>query len=68
MFRLMRSLLLGNFITRLSGEALCQNIRFDYFIDDFSSVDSKGLNYQDFEVLFHVNKQSPDIAGGVHVR
>ena len=32
-----------------------------------SSVDSKGLNYQDCEVLFHVNKQSPDIAGGVHV-
>ena len=31
------------------------------------SVDSKGLNHQDCEVLFHVNKQSPDIAGGVHV-
>ena len=43
------------------------NIRFDYFIDDFSSVGSKGLNYQDCEVLFHVNKQSPDIAFGVHV-
>ena len=26
------------------------------------SVDSKGLNHQDCEVLFHVNKQSPDIA------
>ena len=24
------------------------------------SVDSKGLNHQDCEVLFHVNKQSPD--------
>ena len=32
-----------------------------------SNVDSKGLNYQNCEVLFHVNKQSPDIAGGVHV-
>ena len=31
------------------------------------SVDSRGLNHQDCEVLFHVNKQSPDIAGGVHV-
>ena len=31
------------------------------------SIDSKGLNHQDCEVLFHVNKQSPDIAGGVHV-
>ena len=25
------------------------------------------MNHQDCEVLFHVNKQSPDIAGGVHV-
>ena len=31
------------------------------------SVDSKGLSHQDCEVLFHVSKQSPDIAGGVHV-
>ena len=31
------------------------------------SVDSRRLNHQDCEVLFHVNKQSPDIAGGVHV-
>ena len=31
------------------------------------SVDSKGLSHQDCEVLFHVNKQSPGIAGGVHV-
>ena len=29
------------------------------------SVDSRGLSHQDCEVLFHVNKQSPDIAGGV---
>ena len=31
------------------------------------SVDSRGLSHQDCEVLFHVNKQSSDIAGGVHV-
>ena len=31
------------------------------------SVDSRGLSHQDCEALFHVNKQSPDIAGGVHV-
>merc|ERR1712065_43487 len=35
--------------------------------DDLSGVDSKGLNYQDCEVLVRINKQSPDIAGGVHV-
>ena len=29
--------------------------------------DSKGLNYQDCEVLTPINKQSPDIAGGVSV-
>ena len=43
------------------------NIKFDSFIDDLSSVDSKGLSYQDCEVLFQVNKQSTDTAGGVHV-
>ena len=32
-----------------------------------SSVDIRGLNHQDCEALFHVNKQSPDIARGVHV-
>ena len=31
------------------------------------SVDSRALSHQDCEVLFHVNKQSPDIAGGVRV-
>merc|ERR1712064_134355 len=44
-----------------------KNIGFDSFIDDLSSVDSKGLNYQNCEVLVRINKQSPDIAGGVHV-
>merc|ERR1711972_380949 len=42
-------------------------IGFDSYIDDLSSVDSKGLSDKTCEVLVHINKQSPDIAGGVHV-
>merc|ERR1719265_1979713 len=42
-------------------------IGFDSFIDDLSSVDSKGLSDKTCEVLVRINKQSPDIAGGVHV-
>ena len=30
------------------------------------SVDSRGLSHQDCELLFHVNRESPDTAGGVH--
>jgi S-adenosylmethionine synthetase len=44
-----------------------RNIGFDSFVNDLSSVDSKGLNCDDCEVLVRINKQSPDIAGGVHV-
>merc|ERR1712036_81013 len=42
-------------------------IGFDSFVDSLSSVDSKGLSYKTCEVLVRINKQSPDIAGGVHV-
>merc|ERR1719230_931849 len=44
-----------------------QGIGFDSYVDDLSSVDSKGLCDKTCEVLVRINKQSPDIAGGVHV-
>ena len=48
-------------------QSVVQKIGIDSFIDDLSSVDSKGLNCQDCEVLFHVNKQSTNITDSVHV-
>merc|ERR1711907_505168 len=44
-----------------------KGIGYDSFVDDLSSVDSKGLSCDTCEVLVRINKQSPDIAGGVHV-
>merc|ERR1711985_118013 len=44
-----------------------RKIGFNSFVDDMSSVDSKGLDFKTCEVLVRINKQSPDIAGGVHV-
>merc|ERR1712228_788730 len=44
-----------------------EKIGFDSYEDDLSSVDSKGLSFKTCEVLVRINKQSPDIAGGVHV-
>jgi len=44
-----------------------KKIGFDSFVDDLSSVESKGLSCDTCEVLVRINKQSPDIAGGVHV-
>merc|ERR1712100_239850 len=44
-----------------------KGIGYDSYVDDMSSVDSKGLSCDTAEVLVKINKQSPDIAGGVHV-
>jgi len=44
-----------------------EKIGFDSYEEDLSSVNSKGLNHKTCEVLVRINKQSPDIAGGVHV-
>jgi len=44
-----------------------KQIGYDSFVNDMSSVDSKGLSCKTCEVLVKINKQSPDIAGGVHV-
>merc|ERR1711985_2866 len=48
------------------GKAV-EGIGYDSFEDALDSVDSKGLNFRDCEVQVRINKQSPDIAGGVHV-
>merc|ERR1719333_1429207 len=44
-----------------------REIGFSSFVDDLSSAASKGLSCDTCEVLVRINKQSPDIAGGVHV-
>merc|ERR1719298_356887 len=44
-----------------------QGIGYDSFVDDLSSVESKGLSCWSQEVKVCINKQSPDIAGGVHI-
>merc|ERR1711966_22239 len=44
-----------------------KEIGFSSFVDDLSSVASKGLSCETCEVLVRINKQSPDIAGGVHI-
>merc|ERR1712060_955259 len=47
--------------------AAVAKIGYDSFVDDLSSVDSKGLSDKTCEVIVRINKQSPDTAGGVHV-
>merc|ERR1712070_407169 len=44
-----------------------KKIGFDSYVDDMSSVDSKGISDKTCEVIVRINKQSPDIAGGVHI-
>merc|ERR1712023_490286 len=44
-----------------------KGIGYDSFVDDLASCVSKGLSDKTCEVLVRINKQSPDIAGGVHV-
>merc|ERR1712196_214610 len=44
-----------------------KGIGYDSFEEALDSVDSKGLSNKTCEVLVRINRQSPDIAGGVHV-
>merc|ERR1712178_290934 len=44
-----------------------KGIGYDSYEDALDSVDSKGISDKTCEVLVRINKQSPDIAGGVHV-
>merc|ERR1712023_326742 len=44
-----------------------KGIGYTSYEDALDSVDSKGLSDKTCEVLVRINKQSPDIAGGVHV-
>merc|ERR1712153_218515 len=48
------------------GRGVVAKIGFDSYVDDMSSVDSKGISDKTCEVIVRINKQSPDIAGGVH--
>ena len=45
-------------VTNSSREEVCQ--------DDLSNVDSKRMHCKDHEVVVRINRQNPDIAGGVH--
>merc|ERR1711941_261766 len=56
---------MGNYEKVVRG--VVKKIGFDSYVDDLSSVDSKGLSDKTCEVIVRINKQSPDIAGGVHV-
>ena len=57
----------GKFHHETVVQSVVRNIGLDSFIDGLSGFNSKGSSHQDCEVLFHVKKQSHDIAGGVRV-
>jgi S-adenosylmethionine synthetase len=42
-------------------------IGFDCFNEGENTTESKGLDFKNMEVQVRINKQSPDIAGGVHI-
>lgn len=44
-----------------------KSIGFNSFEDDLSSMQSKGMDFKNMEVKVRINKQSPDIAQGVHI-
>merc|ERR1711865_958162 len=49
------------------ARGVVEKIGYNSYIDDLASTESKGLDHKTCEVLVRINKQSPDIAGGVHV-
>ena len=51
----------------MPDEGGCAELKKVSFVDDLASVESKGLSCWSQEVQVRINKQSPDIAGGVHV-
>merc|ERR1712093_840161 len=49
------------------GRKAVKGIGYTSYQEALDSVDSKGLSDKTCEVLVRINKQSPDIAGGVHI-
>merc|ERR1712093_885823 len=49
------------------GRKAVKGIGYDSYEEALDSVDSKGISDKTCEVIVRINKQSPDIAGGVHV-
>merc|ERR1712093_538869 len=49
------------------GRKAVKGIGYTSYQEALDSIESKGLSHKTCEVLVRINKQSPDIAGGVHV-
>ena len=49
----------GKFHHETVVRGVVQNIGIDLFIDDLSNVDSKGLNYQNWEYCFTSTNRAP---------